>query len=96
LIQILQFILSTIPQLAGNSQLIAQGVAALVELYPIARQEFIDLQPIVKTAIAAFRADPATMPDQLNALDKFEAQLDGDYEAAAARAAAEDAAAGSG
>ncbi|WP_262048669.1 hypothetical protein [Bradyrhizobium sp. Bra78] len=89
--EILTYLLSSIPQIAGNAKLVAQGVSAMVALYPIARAEFQDLQPIVKNAIAAFRSDPATMPATLDQLDAFEAKLDADYEEAAALAAAEDA-----
>ncbi|MFB6460442.1 hypothetical protein [Bradyrhizobium tunisiense] len=89
--QILTYLLSSIPQIAGNAKLVSEGVAAMVALYPIAKSEFQDLMPIVKNAIAAFRADPSAMPEVLDQLDALEAKLDADYEEAAALAAAEDA-----
>lgn len=88
---ILTYLLSSIPQIAGNAKLIAEGVSAMVALYPIAKSEFQDMMPIIKTAIAAFRADPSAKPAVLDQLDALEAKLDADYEEAAALAAAEDA-----
>lgn len=88
---VLTYILSSIPQIAGNAKLVAEAVAAMAALYPIAKAEFQDLQPIIKNAIAAFRADPSAMPATLDQLDQLEAKLDADYEEAAALAAAEDA-----
>lgn len=88
---ILTYLLSSIPQIAGNAKLVAEGVSAMVALYPIAKSEFQDLQPIVKNVIAVLRSDPSAMPATLDQLDAVEAKLDADYEEAAALAAAEDA-----
>lgn len=89
---ILQLIAALLPA-GGNAVLIDKILAALVAIYPIVVSEYHDLVPIVKNIITALRSDPTTLPDQLDALDKMEEQLDADFEAAATAAAAEDAAA---
>jgi hypothetical protein len=77
----------------GNAALVEKIIEALTALYPIIVREYQDLLPIVKNIITALKADPSTTATQLDALDKMEAQLDADFEAAATAAAAEDAAA---
>lgn len=90
---VLTLILGLLP-VGGNSALIEKIIDALVAVYPLVVQEYKDLTPIVKNIITALRSDPSTTAAQLDALDKLEAQLDADYEMAAAAAAAEDLAAG--
>ena len=77
----------------GNAALVEKIIEALTALYPIVVREYQDLLPIVKNIITALKSDPSTTAAQLDALDKMEAQLDADFEAAATAAAVEDAAA---
>ena len=77
----------------ANAALVEKIIEALTALYPIVVREYQDLMPIVKNIITALKSDPSTTAAQLDALDKMEAQLDADFEAAATAAAAEDAAA---
>lgn len=86
---VLALILQLLP-VGGNAALIDKIIEALVAVYPLILQEYKDLVPIVKNIIAALRSDSSTMAGQLDALDKMEAQLDADYETAAAAAAAAD------
>lgn len=76
-----------------NAAMIEKIIAVLVDLYPIIVRSYHDLVPVVKNIITALRADPSTIPEQIDALDAFEAKLDADYEESAALAAAEDASA---
>lgn len=90
---VLTLISVLLPALGGNAALVEKIIAALVALYPIIKQEYTDLLPIVKNIVLALKADPSTTAAQLDDLDKMETQIDADYEMAAAAAAAEDAAA---
>lgn len=90
---VLTLISALLPALGGNAALVEKIIAALVALYPIIKQEYTDLLPIVKNIVLALKADPSTTAAQLDDLDKMEIQIDADYETAAAAAAAEDAAA---
>jgi hypothetical protein len=89
---VLSLIAALLPA-GANAALIEKIIEALVALIPIIVQEYKDLVPIVQNIIVAVKGDPATTEAQLDALDAMEAQLDADYESAAAAAAAEDAAA---
>ncbi len=91
---VLALIEALLPAVVGNSALIEKIVAALIALAPMISQEYQDLKPIVSNILTALRSDPASTTAQLDSMDAFEAQLDADYETAAAAAAAEDLAAG--
>lgn len=87
---VLSLIAALLPQLAGNSPMMEKIIAALVALVPIIVQEYKDLVPIVKNIIVAVRSDPSTTGAQLDDLDKMEAMLDADFDAAATAAQVED------
>jgi hypothetical protein len=89
---ILSLITMLLPKAVGNAALIGTIIDGLVALTPIIVQEYRDLKPIVANILTALRSDPATLKDQLAALDAFEERLDASYREAAALAAAEDAA----
>lgn len=90
---VLSLIAALLP-VGANAALIEKIIEALVALEPMIVAEYQDLVPVVKNIIVALRSDPSTTASQLDALDAFEARLDGAYEAAASAAAAEDAAGG--
>lgn len=90
---VIALIEALLPNLGGNVSLIGKIITAITSLIPIIVQEYKDLVPIVKNIITALKADPSTLPAQLDALDEAEKQLDADYDDAFARAQAEDAAA---
>ncbi len=91
IVALIEAILPSVGVSSANVMLISKIIAALVALIPIIKAEYQDLVPIVQRIIIALKADPSTIPAQLDALDAAEAQLDADYENAAAAAAAEDA-----
>jgi hypothetical protein len=86
-------IMAFLPQASGDAAITEKIIAALVALWPMMKAEYADLKPIFANAITALRSDPSATSANLDALDKFEAQLDSDYETAAVAAATEDAAA---
>lgn len=94
---ILTTILALIEQLVPSSTsaaLVEKIIAVLIHLIPVIVQEYKDLLPIVQNIITALKADPSTTAQQLATLEELEIQYDADFEAAAAAAEAEDAAAG--
>jgi hypothetical protein len=90
---VLTLIMAFLPQASGDAAITEKIISALVALWPMIKSEYADLKPIVSNIITALRSDPTATAANLDALDKFEAQLDADYETAAVAAAAEDAAA---
>lgn len=89
--------LSLIQTLIGGTSLAAPVIKYAVEFVtaaaPVVIQEYHDLKPIVKNIIVALKADPLTLPTQLEELEKSEIIIDAAFEAEAARAIAEDEAA---
>lgn len=80
-----------VPQLAGaNAGLIAQIVNGLVALIPLLIKEYNDAIPFIKNVITLLKNHNEITPDQLQTLDILETQIDASFEAAAAKAEAED------
>lgn len=87
---LLNGVATLLPLIPGGGA-IGPIVTIVGQVVPFAIQEAMDLTPIIKNIIAAVRADPTATADQLAALDEQEALLDAAFEAAAAKAEAEDA-----
>lgn len=82
------------PQLGGaNATLISQIVSGLIALVPLLIKEYQDAIPFVQNVITLLKSNNQITPEQLTALDILETQIDAAFEAAAAAALAEDAAA---
>lgn len=83
-----------VPQLGGaNAALITQIVNGLIALVPLLIKEYKDAIPFVQNVITLLKSSNQITPEQLIALDVLETQIDAAFEAAAAAALAEDAAA---
>jgi hypothetical protein len=98
ILALIELILPQLGTATATVALVEKFIAAITALIPIVVQEYKDLVPIMKSMIAAARnmvsgnsMDPATIAAMLDQLDIAEAQLDADYETAAALAAKEDA-----
>lgn len=74
----------------ATSSLISKIIAALEAWVPIIVAEYKALAPIVTNVIAALRGNGDVTPAQLDQLDAMEAQLDAAFDAAEAKAEAED------
>lgn len=90
--------ITLIQQLLGSGSVLASPVIKyaiefITTVTPVVIQEYKDLKPIVKNIITALKADPSTLPAQLEDLQKSEVLIDAAFEAEAARAIAEDEAA---
>jgi hypothetical protein len=97
MIEIVTLLLTQLGGIAGiTSQVAVIGkiIAALTELYPVVVKEYEVLAPIVKGIIAALSANPAATAEQIAQLKVIDKQVDDAFDAAAAAAEAEDAAAG--
>ena len=70
--------------------LITQIIAALETWVPIIIAEYKALAPVVTNIIAALRSNGVVTPAQLDQLDTMEAALDDAFDAAEAKAEAED------
>ena len=83
-----------IPALGSSStaSLVGQIIAILIQMIPVLVKEYQDLIGPVKNIIAALSANPATTADQLQTLQALDIAMDNAFEAAAAKAQAEDAA----
>lgn len=86
-------ILSQISGLTSQASVIAKVIAALTELLPLLVALGKDLIVPVKNIIAALKDNAVVTPEQLDALEAFDAKVDADFEAALAKAEAEDEAA---
>lgn len=87
--------IALIQQLLGSGSLLASPVVKyaiefITAATPVVIQEYKDLKPVVKNIITALKADPSTLPTQLDDLEKLEIDIDAAFEAEAARAIAED------
>lgn len=90
----LSLLSQVVPQLAGaNAGLITQIVNGLVALVPLLIKEYNDAIPFIKNVITLLKTHNEITPEQLQTLDVLEVQIDAAFEAAAAQAEAEDAAA---
>lgn len=90
----LSLLQKVLPSITGNSPAITAAVNVAVQAAPLVVETYQDLKPQLMNIIAALKADPATAPAELEKLEEAEKQLDADFDAAAAAALAEDAAAG--
>lgn len=90
---VLSLIQSLLPALgsAGGASLVERIVATLLQLIPVLIKEYADLLPIVKNIITALKGDESTTAAQFEVLEQLDAQVDEAFEAAAAKAEAEDA-----
>lgn len=87
--------ISLIQQLLGSGSVLASpiiryAVEFVTAATPVVIQEYKDLKPVVKNIITALKADPSTLPTQLEDLEKAEVLIDAAFEESAARAIAED------
>lgn len=87
--------ITLIQQLLGSGSILASPVVKyavefITTVTPVVIQEYKDLKPIVKNIITALKADPSTLPTQLEELEKAEVLIDAAFEEAAAKAIAED------
>lgn len=83
-----------LPQIgSGGAALTGKVISSMIALYPLIKQQYTDLKPVVQNVMTAIRSDANTTQAQLDVLDKYEALLDADYDEAYALALAEDAAA---
>lgn len=79
----LALIAQLVPTAAGDTALIGTIIAGLEQIVPLLEKAYIAIAPIIKSIIATLRADPATLPAQLDALDALDAATDAAFEAAA-------------
>lgn len=86
-------ILAQISTVTTQASVIAKVIGALTEILPLLVTLGKNLVEPVKNIIAALKENSATTPEQLDALEAFDARVDADFEAALAKAEAEDAAA---
>lgn len=68
-------------------------INSLIQIIPVLVKEAQDLVPMVKNIIAALGSNPASTAEQLATLKALDQLTDAAFEAAAAKAIAEDAAA---
>lgn len=85
-------LLQTIAPSLGSSA-IQNVINILVQLLPVAIKEVQDLTPAIKNIIAALSSNPAATADQLATLKALDTLTDANFDAAADKAQAEDAAA---
>lgn len=90
-IQALLSLLSLIAP-SATQQVIAGVITTLEAWVPVIIKEYQDLVPIVTNIIAALRANGEITPAMLDQLDAQEAIIDADFDAAEAKAEADDAA----
>src|SRR5690242_14824884 len=87
---IIDLITSVLLPNLNSSSAIAKVINTLVQAVPIIIQEVKDMVGPVQNIIAALRSNSAITPEQLDQLDTLEAQLDANFDAAAAAAQAQD------
>lgn len=90
--QIITVLLALVQQIApgATTDLIATIIEDLIQIVPVVIKEAQDLLPVIKNIIAALQSNPASVSDQLDALDQLDAQVDAAFDAAAAQAQADD------
>ena len=86
-------LLQTILPAITSSASVQAFINALIQIIPVLVKEAQDLVPMVKNIIAALGSNPASTADQLATLKALDQLTDSAFEAAAAKALAEDAAA---
>lgn len=80
---------------SASAQVIVSIISMLEQAIPFLVKEYQSIAPMIKNIIAVLRNNDQVTPDQQAQLNVLEAQTDAAFEAAAAAAQAEDAAAGS-
>jgi hypothetical protein len=93
---LLGLISKILPLVAGQAGPVTAIIEQLIALAPTLIDAGEEVWTEVQDIIAALKADPATTQAQLDALDAEDAKYDAAFEAAAAKAQAEDDAAGQG
>ena len=90
---IISLLSQLIPALGSSStaSLVGQIISILIQIIPILVKEYNDLVGPVKNIIAALSANPATTAAQLQTLQALDIAMDNAFEAAAAKALAQDA-----
>lgn len=88
LLSLLQAVMPTLG--VASSGTIQNIIGALIQLIPLAVKEYQDVLPMIKNIIAALKGNNEVTTEQLDQLDEMEAQLDAAFDAAAAKAQAED------
>lgn len=83
---------SVLPVIGAGTQ-IGKAIALLTQIVPLAIKTAQDVMPTIKNIIAALKSKDGITTEQWNELDKLEQQIDAEFDAAAAAAEAEDAAA---
>lgn len=89
---ILAILQAIVPSLTSSS-VVQQVINALIQIIPVLVKEAQDLVPMIKNIIVALSSNPAATADQLATLKALDQLTDSAFEAAAAKALAEDAAA---
>ena len=74
----------------ANAGLVSKIVEGLVALMPVLIKQYRDVLPMVKNVISVLKDHTAVTAEQITALQTIEAQIDADFETAAAKALAED------
>lgn len=92
LIPVILTLLQTIVPALGSSSAIAAVVNALIQIVPLLIKEYQDVLPMIKNIIAALRSNPETTAELVAQLTVLDAQVDTAFDAAVAKAEAEDAA----
>lgn len=93
---VFELIKSLLPSLATNALpgVVGSTISVLAEYTPLVIAEYKALKPIVENAITAIRANPNTMPEQLEKLREMAREYDLEWADALAVSRAGDAAAG--
>lgn len=96
MLQILTSALSVIAKIApiaGQVGAVGDIISTLQQVIPVAADLGQSLWPVAKNIISQLRSNEGVTPEQWDALDKMEAEIDAAFDKAAAAALAEDAAA---
>ncbi len=83
-------LLSKLVPLATGTGTVGTIVNTLVEVVPILVKEYQDVLPIVKNIIATLKGDGTITPEQWQALDTLDKQVDDMFDVTAVAAEAED------
>lgn len=86
-------VLQLVLPLITDSTKVGGIIDALTKIIPLLIKEVDDLVPMVKNIITALKGNPATTVEQIDQLKTLDQQTDDAFEAALAKAEADDAAA---
>jgi hypothetical protein len=84
ILAIISILGNVVPQIGANSVLIGEIITDLAAIIPALVKEVEDVVPMIQNIITALKAKDGITPEQLAALDVMEAQLDADFDKAAA------------